>query len=131
MSFNGCLALLHANANIDVDDGFIEFLKTLSPSTADLELRSLSSSGGDDESNELLHFIRALTSRLVARRDYEITQAWMAVFLRLHFDEIMESEALMSTLRDWKEHQERESTRLDNLVGYCSGVVGFLRNPRT
>jgi U3 small nucleolar RNA-associated protein 21 len=106
-------------------------LKSLSPSTADLELRSLSSGDGDDESNELLHFIWALTSRLAARRDYELTQAWMAVFLRLHFDIITENEALLAALRRWKEQQERESARLDGLVGYCSGVVGFLRNPRT
>jgi U3 small nucleolar RNA-associated protein 21 len=106
-------------------------LKTLTPSTADLELRSLSVGEGDGESNELLHFIRVLTYRLIARRDYELTQAWMAVFLRLHFDVIMESETLLSALKEWKEYQERESTRLDNLVGYCSGVVGFLRSPRT
>jgi U3 small nucleolar RNA-associated protein 21 len=87
--------------------------------------------GVDEDANELLHFIRALTSRLVARRDYELTQAWMTVFLRLHFDLIMESEALLKELAIWKEHQQREKERLDNLVGYCGGVVGFLRSPRT
>lgn len=84
----------------------------------------------DDESNELLHFIRALTSRLRSRRDYELTQAWMTVFLRLHFDLILESGELMVALKEWKEQQAQESERLDSLVGYCSGVVGFLRSPR-
>lgn len=107
-------------------------MKLLPPSTADLELRSLSTgNGADDVSNELLHFIRALTSRLVARRDYELAQAWMTVFLRLHFDLVMESEVLMDALREWKRHQSRECARLDNLVGYCGGVVNFLRSPRT
>jgi len=55
----------------------------------------------------------------------------MTVFLRLHFDLIMESEALLKELAIWKEHQQREKERLDNLVGYCGGVVGFLRSPRT
>ncbi|KAF3767445.1 Utp21-domain-containing protein [Cryphonectria parasitica EP155] len=111
---------------------FIEHLKSLSPSSADLELRSMSTGDGDDsDSNELLHFIRALTARLVARRDYELTQAWMTVFLRLHFDLIMESEVLLAELKTWKAHQGREKDRLDNLVGYCGGVVGFLRSPRT
>ncbi|ROW05366.1 hypothetical protein VSDG_00341 [Cytospora chrysosperma] len=113
-------------------DDFIEHLKALSPSTADLELRSLAIGGaGDSEDNELLHFIRALTARLTARRDYELTQAWMTVFLRLHFDLTMENEVLLGELRKWKVHQEREKDRLDNLVGYTSGVVGFLRSPRT
>lgn len=118
------------------DDPFIEHLKSLSPSSADLELRSLSTGDDDDDSdssssNELLHFIRALTARLVARRDYELTQAWMTVFLRLHFDVVMEDERLRGALRAWKAHEEREKERLDNLVGYCGGVVGFLRSPRT
>lgn len=115
---------------VTLDDDFIEHLKSLSPSSADLELRSLSL-GEDDESNELLHFIRALTTRLRARKDYELTQAWMTVFLRLHFDMVMESKTLLKALEEWKAHQEKECNRLDDLVGYCSGVVSFLRSPRT
>ncbi|EAQ87231.1 hypothetical protein CHGG_03850 [Chaetomium globosum CBS 148.51] len=110
---------------------FLEHLKSLGPSAADLELRSLSMGFGDDESNELLHFIRALTSRLVARRDYELTQAWMTVFLRLHFDLVMANESLLEALGEWKQYQGKERERLDDLVGYCGGVVGFLRSPRT
>ncbi|TWU76621.1 hypothetical protein ED733_008194 [Metarhizium rileyi] len=110
---------------------FVDHLKSLSPSSADLELRSLSFGDGDDESNELLHFIRALTTLLKARRDYELTQAWMTVFLRLHFDVVMESEALLKALEHWKSFQEKECNRLDSLVGYCSGVVSFIRSPRT
>lgn len=65
------------------------------------------------------------------RRDYELTQAWMTVFLRLHFDIVMENEDVLAELKVWKAHQEKERDRLDNLVGYCGGVVGFLRSPRT
>ncbi len=112
------------------DDNFIEHLKALSPSHADLELRSLRTGDGD-QPNELLYFIRALTARLAARRDYELMQAWMTVFLRLHHELVAEDEDLVGALRQWKEHQEREQSRLDDLVGYCGGVVAFLRNPRT
>ncbi|UPK96127.1 hypothetical protein LCI18_007062 [Fusarium solani-melongenae] len=122
---------LQAGAATGTYDEFIEHLKSLSPSSADLELRSLSIGDGSEGSNELLHFIRALTARLKARRDYELTQAWMTVFLRLHFDVVMESEDLLAALSEWKEYQEKECSRLDGLVGYCSGVVTFLRNPRT
>ncbi|KAL1852070.1 hypothetical protein VTK73DRAFT_9306 [Phialemonium thermophilum] len=110
---------------------FIEHLKSLSPSTADLELRSLSlGEGGYDETNELAHFIRALTWRLIARRDYELIQAWMTVFLRLHYDLVMANAPCKEALREWMEHQEKERRRLDDLVGYCGGVIGFLRSPR-
>ncbi|KAI0106288.1 WD domain-containing protein [Nemania sp. FL0031] len=123
-------SILRAGAASGNYDDFIEHLKALPPATADLELRSLSPDTGDD-SDELLYFIQALTSRLVARRDYELTQAWMTVFLRLHFDVIIESDTLMSALREWKQRQAEECDRLDNLVGYCGGVVSFLRSPRT
>nr|5ICA_C Chain C, Putative U3 snoRNP protein [Thermochaetoides thermophila DSM 1495] len=122
--------LLVGGAKGDYTD-FIEHLKALPPAAADLELRSLSIGNGDEATNELLHFIRALTSRLVARRDYELTQAWMTVFLRLHFDLIMENEELLQALGEWREHQARERDRLSELVGYCGGVVSFLRSPRT
>ncbi|PFH61036.1 hypothetical protein XA68_18353 [Ophiocordyceps unilateralis] len=113
-------------------DEFIAHLKSLSPSSADLELRSLSiGNGDDDETNELLHFIEALLARLEARTDYELTQAWMTVFLRLHLDVVSQSEVLLAALRRWRTQQMRESRRLDELVGYCSGVVSFLRSPRT
>ncbi|KAI0132246.1 WD domain-containing protein [Xylariales sp. AK1849] len=122
---------LRAGAESGNYDAFIEHLKLLSPSSADLELRSLSPNEVNEGLNELLHFVRALTSRLVSRRDYELTQAWMTVFLRLHFDLVMESDTLMAALEDWKIHQAEECDRLSNLVGYCSGVVGFFRSPRT
>ncbi|KAI6785420.1 uncharacterized protein J7T54_007062 [Emericellopsis cladophorae] len=80
-------------------DRFIEQLKSLSPSSADLELRSLApGDGASSSSNELLHFIHALTARLKVRRDYELTQVWMTVFLRLHSDEVMVSPVLMEAL---------------------------------
>lgn len=116
---------------VDLDGEFIEHLKSLSPSSADLELRSLSVGDGSEDTNELLHFIHALTKRLEERRDYELNQAWMTVFLRLHFDIVMGSEALLSALQAWKTQQEQECNRLNDLVGYCGGVVSFLRNPRT
>ncbi|KAF6844487.1 U3 small nucleolar RNA-associated protein 21-like protein [Colletotrichum musicola] len=112
-------------ASGDFED-FITHLKSLSPSSADLELRSLSPEDGG-----MLDFVRALTSRLAARRDYELVQAWMTVFLRLHFDLVTADAGLLEALGEWKALQEREAGRLDDLVGYCSGVVGFLRSPRT
>ncbi|KAF7925419.1 uncharacterized protein EAE97_010500 [Botrytis byssoidea] len=105
---------------------FIDHLKTLSPSAADLEIRSLSPT-----SNELIHFIHALTSRLSQKRDYELVQAWMAVFLKLHNEEVASSEELRNAVMEWKTQQENEGARLGDLVGWCGGVVGFLRSPRT
>ncbi|CAG8972628.1 hypothetical protein HYALB_00005397 [Hymenoscyphus albidus] len=109
---------------------FIDHLKTLSPSAADLEIRSLNP-GLESESDELVNFVQALTSRLKQKRDYELVQAWMTVFLRLHMESVAMDERLVGALREWRECQQVEGTRLGDLVGFCGGVVGFLRSPRT
>ena len=63
------------------------------------------------------------------KRDYELVQAWMAVFLRLHGEEVAGNEALTAALETWRQCQESEGARVGELVGFCSGVVGFLRYP--
>jgi U3 small nucleolar RNA-associated protein 21 len=62
----------------------------------------------------------------------------MAVFLKLHADIIKgywgvgaaERESLKllhNALRLWNVEQQREAKRLAELVGYCRGIVSFLR----
>ena len=103
---------------------FIEHLKSLSPSTADIEIRSLNS-------EELVPFVSALTFQLRSKRDYELVQAWMAVFLRIHGDAVPRHAGLRQALIEWREWQGREGKRLGDLVGFCEGVVGFIRSGRT
>ncbi|KAI9681428.1 MAG: hypothetical protein M1817_002712 [Caeruleum heppii] len=103
-------------------DAFVEHLKTLSPSQADLQIRSL------DTPEEMMSFVSALSSRLRQKMDYELVHAWMAVFLRLHSD--AQDTELLSALEDWRSEQRREAQRLTQLTSYCSGVIGFLRAPR-
>lgn len=109
---------------------FLAHLASLSPSAADLSLRSLAPAPGQ-EATELIAFVRALTGRLAQRRDYELVQAWMAVFLRLHAEAVVGDRGVVEALRGWRGEQEREGRRVGELVGYCGGVVGFLRSPRT
>lgn len=108
---------------------FLTSLSALNPSAADLFIRSLSSTS---PYTELIAFVTALTSRLRERRDYELVQAWMAVFLRLHGEVIAEPEAeeLRRRLRELGNEVKSEGERLGGLGGYCAGVVGFLRSAR-
>ena len=103
---------------------FIEHLKTLLPSTADIEIRSLNP-------EELVPFVSALTHQLRSKRDYELVQAWMAVFLRTHGDAVPGNAGLRQSLIEWREWQGKEAKRLADLVGFCGGVVGFIRSGRT
>lgn len=72
----------------------------------------------------------ALTDRLTQRRDYELVQAWMSVFLRLHGDVVVSDEELVELLRAWQLEAKRERERVGGLVGYSVGVVGWVRSAR-
>ena len=114
---------------------FLSHLKNLSPAAADVEIRSLSSattslSGDADQSNELVAFVKALTSLLNSKRDFELGQAWMAVFLKMHADVVIEDEELKETVREWQESVGREKERVERLSEYCNGMVGYLRAAR-
>lgn len=106
----------------------VEYLKSLSPSAADIEIRSLNPQG---TSNELVGFVAALTYRLKQKADYELVQAWMSVFLKIHCETVAQDADLVKALKEWRTEQAKEAKRLGALVGYCGGVVGFLRSGRT
>lgn len=115
----------------------IEHLKSLSPARTDLEIRSLDHRIHDGFS-EMSTFVDALTTRLGLRRDFELVNAWMAVLLKVHADTVglcshrrePEYRLLRAALASWSSEQEREGKRLAGLVGYCRGVVSFLRSAR-
>lgn len=106
---------------------FIDYIKSLSPANADIEIRSLNANG---TSNEYVCFISAMISRLRQKRDYELIQAWMSVFLKMHGDALVEYEGVIEMLKIWKTVQEVETRRLGSVAGYCGGVITFLRSNR-
>jgi U3 small nucleolar RNA-associated protein 21 len=66
---------------------FLDFLKTLSPSSIDFEIRSLQWSIGegeeDDHHEELEYFLDALIQKSLEKRDFELIQAYLAVFIKV------------------------------------------------
>lgn len=109
------------------DAELVDHLKTLAPAAADIEIRSLSAM---EPYEDLVGFVRALRQRLEDKRDYELVQAWMAVFLRCHGESVQESHEVQASLQAWRIEQRREGERLGKLASFCSGVVQFLRSAR-
>ncbi|KAF2032341.1 Utp21-domain-containing protein [Setomelanomma holmii] len=105
----------------------LAYLSSLPPSAADIAMRTLDTT---EPYTELRTFIEALTARLKERRDYELVQAWMSVFLRLHGDVVVQEPVLVGELRKWQEEAKRERDRVGGLVGYSVGVVGWVRSAR-
>ncbi|TGZ82394.1 Utp21-domain-containing protein [Ascodesmis nigricans] len=118
----------------------IDHLKTLSPSSADLEIRSLR------EGEEMISFVKALTARMTTRKDWELVMAWMSVFMKCHGAVVVEEEMdeggqeedeeedwrelLRRALKEWRGVQVVEQKRLSERVGFCLGVAEFLRSGR-
>lgn len=98
-------------------------LGSLSPSAADLEIRSLTL-------GEMPVFVRALTAQLRSRKSFELVNTWMSVFLKLHGDFVSEVQDLNDAVREWREVMQDEEKRLAKLVGYTRGVVEYLRSAR-
>ncbi|ORY17781.1 Utp21 specific WD40 associated putative domain-domain-containing protein [Clohesyomyces aquaticus] len=105
----------------------LSHLSSLPPSAADVAIRTMDTMA---PYTELRTFISALTSRLKERRDYELVQAWMSVFLKLHGDVIVRDEEIIVDLRIWQEEAKKERERVGGLVGYSVGVVGWVRSAR-
>ncbi|KKK14604.1 hypothetical protein P175DRAFT_0502723 [Aspergillus ochraceoroseus IBT 24754] len=127
--------LLKAGCSSGNFDPFISELKLMAPAKLELEIRSLDPKVCEGHS-ELSSFVLALSNRLASKRDFELVNAWMAVFLRIHSDIVAlcsESDAedrLREALAVWSRVQRAEIQRLSSLVGYCRGVAGFLRSSR-
>ncbi|KAH5652984.1 hypothetical protein HBI51_066310 [Parastagonospora nodorum] len=105
----------------------LTYLSSLPPSAADIAIRTLDTT---EPYTELRTFIQALSARLQERRDYELVQAWMSVFLRLHGDVVVQESDLVNELKKWQDEAKRERERVGGLVGYSVGVVGWVRSAR-
>lgn len=118
--------LAHATETGDYTP-LLSHLSSLPPSAADIAIRTLDTT---EPYTELRTFIKALSARLAQRRDYELVQAWMSVFLRLHGDVVVLDEEAVGLLRKWQEEAKGERERVGGLVGYSVGVVGWVRSAR-
>lgn len=101
---------------------FFEYIKALSPSAVDLEIRSLVSL------EHLSAFLSALLGRLRSHRDFEAVQAFLSVFLNVHGDVLIANSELRSLLERLEKEQKREANRLQELISYSLGTLAFLRS---
>ncbi|KAA1120251.1 hypothetical protein PGT21_037312 [Puccinia graminis f. sp. tritici] len=115
---------------------FFEYLGNLSPSALDLEIRSLS------DIQHLLSLIKALETRLKEGQDFEMVQAIMRVFLKVHGPRLAGSEGtsifglpdqdderhkILPAINHLLAVQEEVCAQLNRLVDYGIGVSAFVR----
>jgi U3 small nucleolar RNA-associated protein 21 len=104
------------------DEPLFALLKDLSPPAIDLELRLLITS------QQQISFLNALKGRLLSHKDFEMVQTLIAVFLRLHGEQLIENEEILEYLQELLVVTKIESDRLDILVTRSMGMLGFIRD---
>lgn len=104
------------------DQSFFEYLKALSPSATDLELRSLTTLP------ELNAFLHSLSQRLSSHKDFEAVQTFLAYFMRIHGDVLVQNVELRDEMLAIQEKQKKEAGRLMDLTHYALGTLAFLRS---
>ncbi|PLW09611.1 hypothetical protein PCASD_24597 [Puccinia coronata f. sp. avenae] len=115
---------------------FFEYLRNLSPSALDLEIRSLS---GDEH---LLSLMKAFEMRLKEGKDFEMVQAIMRVFLKVHGPRLAgdqetsifglphqsdDHQKILPAIKHLLTVQEDVCAQLNRLVDYGIGVSAFVR----
>lgn len=104
---------------------FLAFLAAASPSTLDLEIRSLNSF---PPLTEMTHFVEAMTAGLETRENYDVYQAIFGLFLKVYGDAVYAnpSDPIIDALEAWGAARGEQEEKLDDLVKFCLGVVDFI-----
>ncbi|KAG2664932.1 hypothetical protein I3760_16G105600 [Carya illinoinensis] len=130
------LQLLQSSMEIKNFSAFTEYIKGLSPSTLDVELRMLQIIDDDDQQEpdkrpELLtidllldYFIHEIS----CRNDFEFIQAVIRLFLKIHGETVRRQSRLQEKARKLLEIQSTVWQRVDKLFQSARCMVTFLSN---
>lgn len=104
----------------------VEMLKTMSPSAIDFEVQALSL---DEISSEslLLQFMKMIRFMMEQHVDFELSQAYLAVFLKWHGTTLTEQNKLRDYLRVIQEVQKRNWHILRDKLFYNISIVQNLK----
>lgn len=127
VSFESLFTKLLREGNETNDySNFLRYLVDASPSTTDLEIRSLNSF---PPLNEMANFVNALCQGLRNNDNYDLYQAIFSLYVKNHGDVIhnfKDDEDLQDALQHWSELNDNSKDRMDELVKYSSAVINFL-----
>lgn len=130
-------ALLNTIPSTSTYTDIVAHLVSLPPSAADLAIRSLDPAA---PYTELTTFVDALTARLKQKRDFELVMVWMGVWVKCHGSLLLSNgmedeedgdealDELRESLARWKAEATRATERLEGLVGFVGGVLGWVRD---
>ncbi|PON41112.1 Guanine nucleotide-binding protein, beta subunit [Parasponia andersonii] len=130
------LQVLHSSAEMKNFSAFTDYIKSLSPSTLDMELRMLQIIDDDDQQEpekrpELLSIELLLdyfVHEISCRNNFEFVQAVIRLFLRIHGETIRCQSGLLEKARKLLDIQCGVWQRVDKLFQSTRCMVTFLSN---
>ncbi|XP_070537319.1 WD repeat-containing protein 36-like [Ptychodera flava] len=105
----------------------LETLKDMSPSAIDVELRSLAPIGGGSV-DLMLQFMKFLCHLLQSNQDFELTQAYLGLFLKLHGDVIASESVLIDSAEELLEIQQSSWHRLHHQFSKSLCLLSYLKS---
>ncbi|KAF8937957.1 hypothetical protein BGZ47_008784 [Haplosporangium gracile] len=91
---------------------FFDHLKTLNPSAVDFELRSMSL---DNDLAEPRYFLEAIECLLQQKRDFELAEAYLNLFLKIHGDVLVANpEAGLDDEEESESEDENEDSEMES-----------------
>lgn len=102
-------------------------MKAMGPSAIDIEIRSMSVEMGG--SIELLQiFLQFILYLLSTKKNFEIANAYLALFLKLHAETVSQEEVLIDLLEKIKEMQSLAWTNLEVNLNKNLCLVSYLKS---
>ncbi|XP_055378028.1 WD repeat-containing protein 36 [Condylostylus longicornis] len=105
----------------------INYLKSCGPSMIDFEIKSLSPYGGGNY-KVLIQFLKMIVNMFNKNIDFELSQAYLATFLKVHSKILIEKPENLKYLKEVEEAQTKSWKILEEKLFYGIGVVTALRN---
>ncbi|XP_060768093.1 WD repeat-containing protein 36 [Neoarius graeffei] len=102
-------------------------LKELGPSAIDTELRSLAPDMGGNVS-VMQSFLRMISSMLRLKQDFDLAQAYLALFLKLHLRVIAEQPVLMQETEEVLDLLEETWTSVQTLLNQSLCLLSYIKS---
>ncbi|GFO27669.1 WD repeat-containing protein 36 [Plakobranchus ocellatus] len=118
--------LTKAHQNKSYSEVLAQF-KEMGPSKIDAEIRLLSADeGGSDE--VMQYFLEFIESTLQTNKDFELAHSYLALFLKVHGEELSSKPELSSLLEKLSSTQFQSWQRVEELLQKSLGMVSYLRS---
>lgn len=104
----------------------IEKMKTMSPSGLDFEINSLGLEA-EGSVSLLKQFMALIEYMFSTNKDFELAQAYFALFLRTHRNILTEEPTLCEQLKKIEDAQVKGWSKLENDLMFCLSVINVLK----